>query len=728
MSVKQMRGSLGLSKAHNPKLKAWLQKLVKQGKAVRKGSLYGSAALISAESHFRGQTHRFANFAAETREKTRNAVPGKKAVGYFTRNPKGFGFVQLGSAEPDLYISQFDQGSAQEGDKVEVEWLRKRGFRGRRKGRIVAVLERATRQVLARLEHKRGNTLALPVNPKSSLPPIVIPPDGELPGANPGSLVEIELLEPDSPHFSGTTRRLRGKVLRTIEDDSSLELGFRMIVHENSVRTIFPPQALKEAQTRPGRVCFDPKSGRIDQRQLDYVTIDGNSARDFDDAVCVEKTGEGYTLYVAIADVAHYVQAGTALDEEAYRRGTSVYFPSHAVPMLPEALSNDLCSLRPGVNRMTLTCEIRIDAPGNRVGYALYNSLIRSRARLVYEDVAAFLDKGSPTVKNPRLCTHLRRMHALMLVLEKKRSLRGSVQFEFAESVVEFDAESRMTGMSKRVQSCAMRIIEQFMIEANETVAAHCVKKRLPAMYRVHDPPDRVKLKRMQRTLWHFGIKVPLSDSLEPRGFNKALAEIRQMPGSEALQTLLLRSMALAVYRTRNQGHFGLAADFYTHFTSPIRRYPDLLVHRALKMEMAANAAVEKHAKQKPQKHEWHAIEEETALHCSRQERLAEKAESQSVELMKAIFLENHVAETFLCVILMVENRGIRVEIEPHGIDCFVPSESLRDDWYVFDEVRLMLQGQQRKRNVRIGQRLRLRLVRVDAPRREMEFELVRWE
>ncbi|MEL0343218.1 MAG: ribonuclease R [Deltaproteobacteria bacterium] len=722
LSAKQIRGALGLSKSHTPKIRALLAKLVNQGKLIQQGTRFGSRTLISQfqKPRILDSERTRKHFSPKSKTSRRE---GKRLSGYFNQNRKGFGFVSIGGGEADLFISESDVGSALEGDRVEVELLGARGYRGRRKGRVVSVLERASKHCLARLEKKGSELFAIPLNPRIGLPFISILPTKSMEGAEPGSLVEVELIDSEDEF-----RMMKGKIIRILEETGNLDLGFEMILRENSIREEFPANAIQEADSFPKRILPHQHPGRVDQRHLAFITIDGKSARDFDDAVFVEKMENGgFRLFVAIADVAHYVTPDSAIDEEAKKRGTSVYFPTHAIPMLPEALSNGLCSLRPGVNRLTLTCEMQLNQDGECIDYRIYESLIKSHARLDYDAVADFLDSGKKSISNKEIQKSLKLMQELMHLLEEKRKRRGAIQFEFSESSVEFDHQNRMTGMSKKFQSSSMKMIEQFMLEANETVARHCVKRKLPALYRVHQPPSDLKLQQLKKTLAHYGVNpktVSLSDSY---GFSRILSHLKELPQFEALQVVLLRSMALAVYQTRNGGHFGLAAEFYTHFTSPIRRYPDLMVHRALKKELSSGNQKKSSRKRNVKQKHGEEIDRELALKCSQQERNAEKAELQSVDLMKCVFLEPHIGVDFQSIIRSLDSRQIRVELEPHTLEWNVPLETLNDDRYFFDKERLYLSGRRQGRLIRIGQRLKLKLIRVDVLQRNIDFDFEGW-
>ncbi|MDP7046827.1 MAG: ribonuclease R [SAR324 cluster bacterium] len=736
LSTKQIRGALGLNKTATAKLKAELLKLIKAGKISKQGTRYFKAQEKPKHAVSKEKRKEAKEAKIEKRSQIKNesiwkprakrrprSGSGKTEKGYFTRNQKGFGFVAIGGGRSDVFVGENEQGYAMEGDLVEIEIFRRRGFHGKRKGEIVNVIERASSEILARLKRTKRETVAVPVHRNSGLPFLWIAEEDDLPELETGTLVEVELLE-ENKHAKKSSPAPSGRVLRALENTSDHELGFQLILNENLIRTEYPQGSLEHVKKFSPQVRFDSSSGRRDLRDLDFVTIDGKTARDFDDAVCVTsdsgKSG-GFRLFVAIADVAHYVRPEDPVDQEALIRGTSVYFPTHAVPMLPEELSNNLCSLRPNVNRLTLTCEMRIDSSGEVIGYSLAESIIRSRARLIYEDVADLLDGRTSSISSPELQTNIRKMHKLAKILERKRIQRGAVQFSFAEEVFEFDSDQQMTGIGRSYQSSAMKLIEQFMLEANETVARHCVKNRIPALYRVHDRPDMRKLQKLQQTFFRFGVKTSLSTLADPKKFNEVIEQIQELPHFEQLQVLLLRSMALAVYQTTNKGHFGLAAEYYAHFTSPIRRYPDLVVHRALKEKLHFDQGVKSKNERPP------FVNSEMAEQCSQQERRAEKAERQGIDLMKVDFLAPHAGQTFQAVVTSIDNYGFRVNLEPHGLEWFLPLEAMPDDNYVYDDIRLSLQGRRKNRTLQAGQRLEIRLLRADPIHRTLEFEVERW-
>lgn len=700
LSLSQIRHRLGVKKQQHAKLKALLKKLVLKGK------------LHHAQGKF---MHPKTKPPPQTfpPKFPRQQLTTAGMIGSFSKNPRGFGFVSVDRGR-DVYVAKRDQQGALDGDRVEIVFMRSR-HSGARKGKIVRIVERQYKHFLARLVRGKRVTLALPLYEKSNLPAVVISAENDLTEAQSGDLI-TGILTPSPP---GCKDRY-GKILRILPVQMVDELAFDLILTENQIATEFSEEARKGAESFSRRVCYQPDSGRVDLRYLEFVTIDGKDARDFDDAVYAEKQENGnYRLWISIADVAHYVQPNQPIDEEAYQRGTSVYFPTHAIPMLPEALSNHLCSLRPKVNRLTLTCEMEMDATGAVLDYSIYESIIRSQARLNYEEVADFLEEKTSTIGNKKIQKSLETMYQLSQILAKKRYLRGAVNFSFPEYRTELNKNREVTGFRKDFQSVSMKLIEQLMLEANETVARHCLKHKLPGLYRVHDKPDMFKMEKFQNTFWSLGIAEKLSRLHDSKNINKLLQSTLHHPNRYQIQLLLLKSMALACYRTNNQGHFGLAAEYYTHFTSPIRRYPDLIVHRALKAQILSQRKG-KRLKARP-------IDSEIAEHLSQQERKAEVAEKQSLELVKIIFLEKYLGQSLTAQVNAVHANGIQVELTDLCLECFLPLESLNDDFYYYDETRLALRGNHSNYLVQAGTRLRVHLVRTDRINRKLGFQLENW-
>ena len=718
MSTKQIRAALGLNKAATVKVKAELQKLIRDKKILKQGTRFfldkDSKGKTSQKENIKKNVRK--NFITKTlshTEKKTNAL--KIETGYFTRNRKGFGFVNIGVGLSDIFIGENEQFNAMEGDLVKVQIHRSRGFRGKRKGQIVRIIERASNKIIARVKRTIKETLAVPILENIGIPFLRIDKKDDLKEFESGTVIEVELLE-DNKIPNKNSSIPRGLILRTLDEISNFELGIQLIINENLIRTKYPKNAKEYSKKLPQQVRFDAASGRKDLRYLNFVTIDGKEARDYDDAVCVIEDRElpgRFRLFVSIADVAHYVKPEDPIDKEALLRGTSVYLPRYAVHMLPEKLSNNLCSLRPKVNRFTLTCEMQIDSEGKIKDYSIYESIIRSRARLTYEDVTDLLDGQASSIRNPIMQSNIRIMYKLSNILEKKRFKRGAIQFSFADEIFEYDKDQQMTGVQKSYQSSAMKLIEQFMLEANETVAKHCVENRISSVYRVHDSPDMKKLKKLQKIFHRFGVNTSMLSLKEPHKFNEVLKKIKDLPNFDQLQILLLRSMSLAVYETKNKGHFGLAAKYYTHFTSPIRRYPDLLVHRALKKNF--------YPEQKS------LINSNLVEICSQQERRAEKAERQSIDLIKVDFLANLIGQTFQAIVTYIESNGFRVNIGKYSIEWFIPIESIPNESFIFDETSLTLQSRRKKQVLKVGQRLEILLLNADSINRTLEFKVENW-
>lgn len=713
LSLSQIRQRLGLKKQQHIKLKALVNQLILKGTLSQDKSKFTLPAkgVIDSRVAALPKKRKFSTATSKTASKKPSNTPG--VIGVFSKTPRGFGFVNTGG-ERDVYIPEKNQHGAMDGDRVEIAMFQSRNL-GSSKGKIIKIVERNPRYFLARLARGKQMTLAMPINEKSGLRPMVILPKNDLAEAKSGDLITGVLVEPPFE-----TKDLYGEILKVMPVQTIDELAFDLILTENQIMTEFSKEACDEAEKFSQRVLHRLDSGRTDLRNLDFVTIDGKDARDFDDAVFVEKQASGnYRLFVSIADVAHYVRPGQPIDQEAYQRGTSTYFPTHAIPMLPEALSNNLCSLRPQVNRFTLTCEMEIDSEGEVLDYSIYESVIRSQARLNYEEVAAFMEGRPHSIQNKKACAALKVMAQLFPILAKKRYKRGSLDFSFSETKVALNEKREVTGFRKDYQSVSMQLIEQFMLEANETVARHCLKYKLPGLYRVHDKPDMSKMEKLQSTFWYFGIAVKPSHLRDPRKINKVLKKIKDHPNRDQIQVLFLKSMALACYRNTNEGHFGLAAEHYAHFTSPIRRYPDLIVHRALKAKLEADRAGKRCRKS--------AISSEIAEYLSRQERRADQAERQSFDLIKVIFMESYLGQSLKAQVISTNSAGVMIELTDLCLECFLPLETFNDDFYHYDEVRLILQGRQTNHVIQTGTMLNVQVVRTDRINRKIEFLLEDW-
>ncbi|HEU4403451.1 MAG TPA: ribonuclease R, partial [Candidatus Polarisedimenticolia bacterium] len=504
-------------------------------------------------------------------------------------------------------------------------------------------------------------------------------------------------------------------------DDPGMDL--RTIVRKYDLREKFPPEVLAQAEAIPAQVPESALRGREDFRAVPIVTIDGETAMDFDDAVRVQRNGDGtYELQVHIADVAHYVPASSPLDAEAYERGTSVYFPGTAIPMLPHALSNGICSLNPGVDRLVQSCLMTIDRHGRVVSYRFADGVIRSAARMTYTNVAKILvDRDQEMSERYRdLVPMFRLMEELCGVLNTRRRGRGSIDFDLPEPEVILAVTGEMTGIVALERNVAHRLIEEFMLAANETVASHLFKARVPSLYRIHEKPDPKKLEEFHAVAQAFGYRLPGPyTSIEPAAFQAIVEMAKGKPEERFLSRLMLRSMKQARYSEKRDIHFGLATSCYTHFTSPIRRYPDLVVHRLLRRQRTGGPFLDK---------ERGALEEflpEAALRSSRTERTADAAENELVEWKKMAFMSERLGEEFDGFIMSIHPFGFVVELREFYVDGLIAIESLHDDRYRFIERKQILKGDRHGRVFKLGDRVRVRVDRVNQFLLRLDFSLV---
>ncbi|MEW6325140.1 MAG: ribonuclease R, partial [Nitrospirota bacterium] len=574
-------------------------------------------------------------------------------------------------------------------------------------GRIIRIVERGSARVLGRYEPgPRGGRL-IPLDERVA-PPL---PVSAAPGAGPvaaGSLVAGEL----SP-----AGELSVRLVRDFGRGDSAQWDTDVVIEQFGLPVQFADEAEREAARFPAAVTPEARAGRRDLRELLTVTIDGERARDFDDAISIERTRDGYRLWVHVADVGHYVPWGSALDLAARVRGTSVYFPDRAVPMLPERLSNDLCSLNPERERLAMTVELALDHAGHPAAYEVYESVIRSRARLTYTGVAAALDAPSPAaLEEPyrSLRPMLQLAAELAQRLGQRRMARGSLDFDLPEPEIVLDLQGRPTDIFKEPRTAAHRLIEECMLAANETVARHLTRLKAPLLYRIHEPPDPDKLATFSLFASNFGHRVPRR-GIAPAPLQALLEALRGRPEERLLNHLLLRSMKRARYGPERLGHFGLASDCYTHFTSPIRRYPDLVVHRILKEVLARGALA-------PDRREHlAALLPRLGQHSSERERVSMEAEWEVVKLKKARFMLERIGEVYHGYITGVTRHGFFVELEELLVEGFVPVRSLPRDQYRFDEAQHSLSGQ-RGRRFQLADPVTVLVESVDFDRRRVNF------
>ena len=656
----------------------------------------------------------------------------------------GHGFVVPDNGEPSIYLAQQEMRSVLHKDRVRVRVLRY-DRKGRPEGRVLDILERRKTPIIGRLLHEGGQWLVAPEDSRYGQD-ILIPKNATA-SATVGKVVSVELTEPPSLHSQPVGRV--AEVLGDI-DDSGMEI--EIAVRKYEVPHEFSPETLAQAAALPDKLRPADRKHRIDLSDVALVTIDGEDARDFDDAVYCEpfkrgrgKTAfEGWRLLVAIADVSHYVKPGEPLDEDAYERATSVYFPRRVIPMLPEKLSNGLCSLNPEVERLSMVCDMLVAQDGSIEAYQFYSAVINSHARLTYTEVAAALanTRGPESKARADLLPHLLHLHEVYRALLKQRAKRGAVDFETTETQIVCDDNGRIERIVPRVRTDAHRLIEEAMLAANVCAAEFIAAAEHPSLYRVHEGPTPEKRAALQATLRALGVNASLSDEPTPAEIQAISQAVQGRPDAVQIHTLLLRSMQQAIYTVHNSGHFGLAYAAYTHFTSPIRRYPDLLVHRAIKAVLAGRryhlTASEKTRKPevrkggklqqqrapKPMSQEM-ALWEAAGGHCSANERRADEASRDVEAWLKCRYMREHLGEEFSGTVSTVAAFGLFVTLDSLYVEGLVHITELGGEYYRFDEARGELRGERTGIRYAVGARVRVQVSRVDLDGRKIDFRMV---
>ena len=648
-------------------------------------------------------------------KKNHYALPGADSclTGRVHAHPDGFGFLIPDDRDKeDLYLSRREMRRVMHGDRVMVRVERTRG--GAVEVHVAEILEHGQKRLVGTYEEHQGQGYLIPTDPRIA-PAIALGQSDKRPEK--GAVIAAELTRYASGYSAPEAR-----VVETLGDPNDPEIQARAIIFQYALPTEFSPAAKRGAEACPQTIPESEIASRVDLRALPIVTIDGEKARDFDDAVCVEKSDGGYRLHVSIADVAHYVRPGSALDEDAYARGTSVYFPDRALPMLPEELSNGICSLNPNEDRLTKTAMIEFGARGEVLKTRFFNSVIRSHARMTYTEVRQILvDKDTESRARYRaLVPGFERMEELALLLYGERRARGTLDFDLPEAEIVLDLQGNPENIVRAERSIAHRIIEEFMIAANEAVARHLKEKNLPLLYRVHEGPDHEALEEIAPFLATLGYRLPLKhERIQPKELQKILDASKGKPEEKVVNHVLLRAMKQAHYAPDNIGHFGLASLCYAHFTSPIRRYPDLIVHRML------DEALKNRKLKANEREELDRYMSEAGKHTSERERVAMDAEREMVGLKKAQFMMDKIGEQFAGVIVSLANFGFFIELEDYFVEGLVKLSSLKDDDYHYYEKEYLVKGRRHGRKFRLGDRVRVKVLRINAFRAEIDFELV---
>ena len=610
-------------------------------------------------------------------------------------HPDGHGFLIPDEGGASIFLPPHEMRSVMHGDRAAVR-VNGTDQRGRPLGQLVEVLERAKRRIVGRLQAERGVLVLVPEDRRIARD-ILVPP-AEARKAKPGEIVTIELVEHPAPHVQPV-----GRIAEVLGHHTDPGMEIEIALRKFDLPHRFSKAAVAQAKSVADEVRPPDIEGRRDLRNLEFVTIDGETAKDFDDAVVCRREGNGFRLWVAIADVSHYVRHGDALDMDARERGTSVYFPRRVIPMLPEKLSNGICSLNPKVDRLAMVCEMAISAQGELGRHEFYPAVFRSQARLTYTQVWAELEGGKPP-------EHLARLYELFHALHASRSKRGAIDFDTVETRMVFDAKGKIERIVPEARNDAHRIIEECMLAANVCAGNFIAERKQPVLYRVHDVPAEEKVAALRAFLAELGLQLPGGDIPKPRDYAALLEKIRARPDFALLQTVLLRSLKQAMYTPENVGHFGLAFDAYVHFTSPIRRYPDLLVHRAIKALLAG--------KKYDGGIDWQAL----GRHCSETERRADDASRDVESWLKCYYMREHVGETFSGTITGVAPFGLFVTLDDYFVDGLVHISELGRDYFQYDAPRHQLFGERTKKRFRLTDRMKVKLVRVDVDQRKMDL------
>jgi ribonuclease R len=677
--LREILRRLGIQKEQRHQAREYLRDLADEGKVVRiRGNRYGLPSKMNL------------------------------IVGRVKTHPDGYGFViPEKEGEEDIFISPRNLKEAMHGDRVvaRIESIRKKG----KEGSVIRILERKTRKVVGKFMRAKNYSYIIPEDERI-LQEVFIP-EGETKRARPNQIVVAEITQ-----YPTERARPEGRITHILGYPDDPEIEPQIIIHKYDLPHRFTSAALKEAQTLPPTPSSDEYKDRVDLRGIPTFTIDGENARDFDDAVSIEKERDGgVKLYVSISDVSHYVKEGTLLDEEAYSRGTSVYLPDRAIPMFPPELSNEICCLHARVDRLTLTAELRYDGNGERRDVRFYPSMIQSNERLTYTWVRKILVDGDTELRErfSPLLPSLNLMADLCQELRRRRAERGSIDFDLPEPEVILNLQGETEDITRAERNLAHQIIEEFMIAANEAVAHFMEEKRLPFIYRIHEPPKKEAIDEFRRFISHLGYKMRKDADHSPREFQRVLSDIKGRPEERVVNEILLRSMKWAKYSGKNLGHFGLASEGYTHFTSPIRRYPDLMVHRFLKKVLSGEEI---------------KIPEEVlanrADHLSNRERVAMEAEREILNRYRVRFMRDKIGEEFEGIISGVAAFGFFVELKDIFVEGLVRVTSLHDDYYQYHEKKYCLVGERTHKTYRIGDEVRVRVDRVDVERRHIDFGL----
>lgn len=637
----------------------------------------------------------------------------KRLTGIYQAHPRGFGFVTIEGETEDIFIGEDDTNGAFQGDTVEIT-ITKAPEGKRREGKVISVIARGTTRIVGLYQNQKNKNYGFVIPDNQRFLKDIFVPKEHSKGAMNGHKVVVELT-----YYGDEKRKPEGKVVEIIGHISDPGIDILSIVKNYDLPVEFPERVMNQAERVPEAISEADMNGRKDIRDWQMVTIDGEDAKDLDDAVSVVRDGEHYILGVHIADVTNYVQERSALDCEALNRGTSVYLVDRVIPMLPRRLSNGICSLNAGEDRLALSCIMTIDKKGNVIDHEIAETVIHVDKRMTYTSVAKILtDHNEEEIeKYKEFVPMFRLMEELAGILRAKRHQRGSINFDFPETKMILDKNGKPLELKPYDRNVATKIIEDFMLIANETVAEDYHWQELPFVYRTHEAPDEEKIKKLAIFINNFGYSMHVgANEIRPKEVQKLLTKVEGSAEENLICRLALRSMKQAKYTPENTGHFGLAAPYYTHFTSPIRRYPDLQIHRIIKDNLRGRMTPEKID-------HYHSILGEVTKQSSEKERRAEEAERETIKLKKAEYMAAHIGEIFEGVVSSITKWGIYVEL-PNTVEGLVHVTNMHDDHYDYYEDRYEMIGQHTRKVYKLGQTVYIKVVGVDRLTRTIDFEL----
>ena len=726
MRLREISSLLRLSKEEKRELYDVLDELCEEGKVSvdRKGRYEKVKGKWKKKKDDRYYDDRREEYGSEygrkkkdknKKDKNKKEQPeGIQAEGTFIGHPKGFGFVEIEGQDEDIFIPESDTGTAMHQDKVRIIIRDEKKEGKRQEGVVVKVLERGMPEIVGTYQLNRDFGFVISDNPKFSKDIFI--PRKEAAGIKNGDKVIAVITD-----YGSGNKNPEGKIKENLGNIRTPGTDILAIVKSFGIPSEFPEKVMKQAQRVPDHVLDADRDGRLDLRHLQTVTIDGEDAKDLDDAISLTKEGDIYHLGVHIADVSNYVQYNSALDREALKRGTSVYLADRVVPMLPERLSNGICSLNQGEDRLALSCLMDINEKGKVVSHQIAETVINVNERMCYTDVKNILEDTDEEAKKryEALIPMFFMMKELSGILRNSRHHRGSIDFDFPESKIILNAAGKAIDVKPYEANVATKIIEDFMLMANETVAQEYCTEEIPFVYRTHDNPDPEKVESLLTLLHNQGVKIQKAkEEITPKEIQQIIESIEGLPNEAMISRLVLRSMKQAKYTTECSGHFGLAAKYYCHFTSPIRRYPDLQIHRIIKDNLRGRLMREGRTEH------YAEILDEVARQSSVCERRADEAERESDKLKKAEYMSYHMGEEFEGIISGVTGWGLYVEL-PNTVEGLVHVNTLRDDYYVFNQESYELCGEMTKKVYKLGDKVRVRVADADKMLKTVDFELV---